>query len=93
VVLAMCAALKKFQLLIMSSKGNRRITSGEKGAKNDQGGESKVLRQSAAGTTSGSGGNADDDYEKGKKTRSNCTNQNDLDADRKAVEDLEKWNY
>jgi hypothetical protein len=79
-----------------SSKGSRRITSGEKSTKNEQGSESKVLRQTAGGTTSGSGnggGNPDDDYEKGKRTRSNCSNRDDLDADRKAVEDLEKWNY
>lgn len=87
----------------MSSKGSRRITagagaSGEKSAKGEQGSESKVLKQShAGGSTNGSGsggGNAaDDDYEKGKRTRSNCSQRDDLDADRKAVEDLEKWNY
>lgn len=77
----------------MSSKGNpKRISNGEKISK-PIGDESKSVKSS--GISSGSAStpvNNEDDYEKGKKTRNNI-NRDELDADRKAVEDLEKWNY
>jgi hypothetical protein len=73
----------------MSAKGTKRITSGgDKNTKVEVGSESKG-RQTASGTTAAT---ADDDYEKGKKARGN-SNRDELDADRKAVEELEKWNY
>lgn len=85
----------------MSSKGNKRITAaGDKNSKSSgvSEHESKSMKSSGGviGSTSAAGAPAagtDDDYEKGKKTRSNTTNREELDADRKAVEDLEKWNY
>jgi hypothetical protein len=76
----------------MSAKGTKRITSGDKNTKAESGNESKVMRQTAASAGTATAGTAEDDYEKGKKPRGN-SNRDELDADRKAVEELEKWNY
>lgn len=82
-------------IIKMSSK-QKRITSDSKEIK-----ENKISSKisSSSNSSSHSSSNTtntnitiDDDYEKGKKIRSN-NNRDELDADRKAVEDLDKWEY
>ena len=75
----------------MASKQPKRLSNS-----NEKVNESKNLKQISSISTSTSGSSnltsQEDDYEKGKKKGIN-NNREELDADRKAVEDLDKWEY